>query len=94
MVSATATLTPMSSVGTVGDEAPHLAALQSQWQRAGMRVTIHALSLEGQIQAFQAKAWQAALAARTAHGPGMDSAVPVPSVVIGPYWDQAWGGKG
>jgi peptide/nickel transport system substrate-binding protein len=146
-----------------------LAALQTQWQQAGMKVTIHALTLEGQIQAFQAKTWQAAIgtdgafdpavavgigfrffskapysgvhdpaldqmmaaaaatfdqgkrasmyasiaryiasqayapflvavapvgvATRSAHGPGIDSPIPV-SVVIGPYWDQVWIGKG
>jgi peptide/nickel transport system substrate-binding protein len=144
-----------------------LTALQTEWQQAGMHVTIRAYSLLSQIQAFKNN-WQAALqsngafdpavsagiafrfssdaqysgvhdpvldkmlarAASTfdqgqrarlyadiakyvasqayapfliatapvalasgAHGPGLTTSVPVPSVVISPYWDEAWIGK-
>jgi peptide/nickel transport system substrate-binding protein len=36
----------------------------------------------------------AALVAKGVHGPGLTSEMPTPSVVIAPYWDQAWTGKG
>lgn len=31
--------------------------------------------------------------AKGVHGPGLSSQIPVPSVVISPYWDQVWIGK-
>lgn len=147
-----------------------LEALRVEWEQAGMHVTIHPYSLDGQIQAFGRKGWQAALgedgafdpavsaglafrfesaaqfsgvhdpvldammaqAAATfdnskraalyeniakyiasqayapflvalapaavtvkgVYGPGLTSAIPVPSVVISPYWDEIWMGKG
>jgi peptide/nickel transport system substrate-binding protein len=47
-----------------------LEALQEMWQQAGIKVTLHPYSLEGQIQAFS-KSWQAALQSNGAWDPGI-----------------------
>ena len=46
-----------------------VTALQSMWQQAGIHVTTHTYTLEGQIQAFQGKNWQAALQSDGAFDP-------------------------
>jgi peptide/nickel transport system substrate-binding protein len=147
-----------------------LTALQTEWQQAGIHVSIHPYGLDREIQEFTGRKWQAALqgdgaydpavsagllfrfgskalysgvhdprldtmmahAATTlsqsqraaqyagiakyisgqayapfliapapaslttpnVHGPGLSENMPIPSVVIAPYWDQAWIGKG
>jgi peptide/nickel transport system substrate-binding protein len=35
-----------------------------------------------------------AVTAKGVYGPGLTSSIPVPSVVISPYWDEVWIGKG
>jgi peptide/nickel transport system substrate-binding protein len=47
-----------------------LTALEQMWQAAGIKVTVHPYSLEGQIQAFS-KSWQAALQSNGAYDPGI-----------------------
>jgi peptide/nickel transport system substrate-binding protein len=52
-----------------------LEALDQMWAQAGIKVTIHPYSLEGQIQAFS-KSWQAALQSNGAYDPGISDGLP------------------
>jgi peptide/nickel transport system substrate-binding protein len=62
-----------------------LAALQSQWQRAGMQVTIHGYELPRVIQELEGKRWQAALQTNGAFDPGVSSGVPFRFLSTAPY---------
>jgi peptide/nickel transport system substrate-binding protein len=46
-----------------------IQALQSQWQQAGIKVTIDSYDLTGLIQAFQSKKWQAMLQTAGSYDP-------------------------
>ena len=46
-----------------------MQALQSQWEQAGMKVTISSYDLTGLIQAFQTKKWQAMLQTAGSYDP-------------------------
>jgi peptide/nickel transport system substrate-binding protein len=46
-----------------------MQALQSQWQQAGMKVSIESYDLTGLIQAFQTKKWQAMLQTAGSYDP-------------------------
>jgi peptide/nickel transport system substrate-binding protein len=62
-----------------------LAALQSQWQQAGMQVTIHGYELPRIIQELEGKKWQAALQTNGAFDPGVSSGVPFRFLSSAPY---------
>jgi peptide/nickel transport system substrate-binding protein len=62
-----------------------LTALQSQWQRAGMQVTIHGYELPRVIQELEGKKWQAALQTNGAFDPGVSSGVPFRFLSKAPY---------
>jgi peptide/nickel transport system substrate-binding protein len=62
-----------------------LAALQSQWQQAGMQVTIHGYELPRVIQELEGRKWQAALQTNGAFDPGVSSGVPFRFLSRAPY---------
>lgn len=52
-----------------------LAALQTEWGKAGIHVTIHSYGLDRQIQTFKGKAWQAALQSNGAFDPAVAAGI-------------------
>jgi ABC-type transport system substrate-binding protein len=60
-------------------------ALQSQWQQAGIQVTIHTYELPRIIQELEGKKWQAALQSNGAFDPGVSSGVPFRFLSSAPY---------
>jgi peptide/nickel transport system substrate-binding protein len=61
-----------------------LEALQEMWQQAGIKVTLHPYSLEGQIQAFS-KSWQAALQSNGAWDPGISDGLAFRFLASAPF---------
>ncbi|MGH3207264.1 MAG: ABC transporter substrate-binding protein [Trebonia sp.] len=61
-----------------------LQAIAQMWQQAGIKVTVHPYSLEGQIQAFS-QSWQAALQSNGAWDPGISDGLPFRFLSVAPF---------
>jgi peptide/nickel transport system substrate-binding protein len=62
-----------------------IQALQSQWQEAGIKVTIDSYDLTGLIQAFQSKKWQAMLQTAGSYDPAQGVGVAFRMSSLSPF---------